>query len=65
MCHSTTNAMTPECVLAAVRALPPSQDLIGDGQDEDDRPASEQALRRALTRALADRPRNTPSMRKR
>jgi uncharacterized protein (DUF4415 family) len=35
-------------VLAAVRALPASHDYTWDGQDEDDRPASPEALRQAL-----------------
>lgn len=53
MSGSKTNSMKPEAVLAAVRAVPPSQDFVWDGQDEDDRPASAQPLRQAL----ADLPR--------
>ena len=45
---SKTNAMKREEVLAAVRALPASGDFAWDGQDEDDRPASPQALADAL-----------------
>jgi uncharacterized protein (DUF4415 family) len=45
--------MKREAVLAAVRAIPPEQDFVWDGRDEDDRPASAEALQRAL----ADQPR--------
>ena len=53
MSGSKTNAMKSEAVLAAVRAIPPEQDFVWDGRDEDDRPASAEALQRAL----ADQPR--------
>jgi uncharacterized protein (DUF4415 family) len=53
MSGSKTNAMKREAVLAAVRAIPPEQDFVWDGRDEDDRPASAEALQRAL----ADQPR--------
>lgn len=53
MSGSKTNAMKPEAVLTAVRAIPPKQDFVWDGRDEDDRPASAEALQRAL----ADKPR--------
>lgn len=53
MSGSKTNAMKPEAVLAAVCAVPASQDYVWDGQDEDDRPASAQALKQSL----ADQPR--------
>ena len=39
MSGSKTNAMTRKAVLDAVRAVPPAQDFIWDGADEDDRPA--------------------------
>ncbi|MFY7916520.1 MAG: BrnA antitoxin family protein [Rubrivivax sp.] len=45
--------MKREAVRAAVRAIPPAQDFVWDGRDEDDRPASAEALQRAL----ADLPR--------
>ena len=48
MSGSKTNAMKREAVLAAVRAIPPAQDFVWDGRDEDDRPASAEALQRAL-----------------
>ena len=48
MSGSKTNAMKPEAVLASVRAIPPAQDFVWDGRDEDDRPASAEALQRAL-----------------
>ena len=53
MSGSKTNAMKREAVLAAVRVIPPAQDFVWDGRDEDDRPASAEALQRAL----ADQPR--------
>jgi uncharacterized protein (DUF4415 family) len=53
MSGSKTNAMKREAVRAAVRAIPPAQDFVWDGRDEDDRPASAEALQRAL----ADLPR--------
>jgi len=39
-----TNALKREAVLAAVRAVPPVQDFVWDGNDADDRPASTAAL---------------------
>ena len=41
---SKTNALTRSEVVAAVRALPPSQDFVWDGLDEDDRPATADEL---------------------
>jgi len=35
-------------VLAAVRAIPPEQDFVWDGQDEDERPATAAELRTAV-----------------
>ena len=45
---SKTNAMKREAVLAAVRAVPASKDFVWDGQDEDDKPASPEALHLAV-----------------
>jgi uncharacterized protein (DUF4415 family) len=36
--------MRRKAVLAAVRALPPKEDFVWDGRDEDDRPATPQEL---------------------
>ena len=48
---SKTNAMNRKQVLAAVRALPPGQDYVWDGVDEDDRPATDEELRVGLVAA--------------
>ena len=40
MSGSKTNAMKRKAVLEAVRALPPAQDFVWNGSDEDDRPAT-------------------------
>ena len=40
MSDSITNAMKRKAVLEAVRALPPAQDFVWNGSDEDDRPAT-------------------------
>jgi hypothetical protein len=45
---SKTNAMKREAVLAAVRAVPALKDFVWDGQDEDDKPASAEALHLAV-----------------
>lgn len=45
---SKTNAMNRKEVLAAVRAVPPSENFVWDGVDEDDRPASAQELQTAV-----------------
>jgi len=58
MAGSKTNAMSLTEVLAAVRALPPEDDFVWDGLDEDDRPATEEELRAGM--ALA-RSRGRPS----
>jgi len=50
--------MTREELLDAVRAIPPEQDYVWDGVDEDDRPLTEEELRAGL--ALA-RSRGRPS----
>ncbi len=43
--------MNRKQVLAAVRALPPGQDYVWDGVDEDDRPATDEELRAGLAAA--------------
>ena len=48
---SKTNAMNRKQVLAAARALPPGQDYVWDGVDEDDRPATAKELRAGLVAA--------------
>ena len=48
---SKTNAMNRKQVLAAVRVLPPGQDYVWDGVDEDDRPATDEELRVGLVAA--------------
>jgi uncharacterized protein (DUF4415 family) len=48
---SKTNAMNRKQVLAAVRTLPPGQDYVWDGVDEDDRPASAEELQAGLAAA--------------
>ncbi len=48
MTGSKTNLMTRNEVLAAVKAIPPSQDFVWDGMDEEDRPATEAELKAAL-----------------
>ena len=58
MAGSKTNAMSGKDVLAAVRAVPPGQDFIWDGKDEDDRPASQAEL---ATAALQRRGRGRPA----
>lgn len=45
MAGSKTNAMSRKEVLAAVRAVPPEKSFVWNGQDEDDRPATEEELR--------------------
>lgn len=43
--------MTCEEVRAAVRAIPPGQDYVWDGVDEDDRPLTEEELRTGIALA--------------
>jgi uncharacterized protein (DUF4415 family) len=43
--------MNRKQVLAAVRALPPGQDYVWDGVDEDDCPATDEELRAGLVAA--------------
>ena len=58
MSGSKTNAMTRKAVLEAVRAVPPAQDFIWDGADEDDRPATAAELASGIeaTRRKRGRP---------
>ena len=44
MLGSKTNAMNRKDVLAAVRAIPPAENFIWDGLNEDERPANDEAL---------------------
>ena len=55
MSGSSTNPMTREQVLAAVRAIPKDKDFVWDGVDEDDRPATDQELAAALEAAAVKR----------
>ena len=58
MAGSKTNAMNRNAALAAVRAIPPGQDFVWDGQDEAERPASTAELAAA---ALQRRGRGRPA----
>lgn len=44
---SKTNSMTPEEIKRAVRELPRDKDFVWDGVDNDERPASSEALAQA------------------
>lgn len=48
MAGSKTNAMTREEVITAVRAIPPKNDFVWDGKDEDDSPATDEELKAAM-----------------
>lgn len=48
MAGSTVNDMTRAQVAAAVRAIPPGNDFIWDGVDEDDRPATTEEMRAGI-----------------
>lgn len=48
MTGSKTNLMTRKELLAAINAIPSSQDFVWDGIDEDDKPATEEELKTAL-----------------
>ena len=50
MTGSKTNSMTRNEILAAVKAIPPSQDYVWDGVDVDDKPATEAELKATLMR---------------
>ena len=58
MSGSKTNAMKRKAVLEAVRAIPPAQDFVWDGSDEDDRPATAAELAAGIeaTRRKRGRP---------
>ena len=55
MSGSKTNAMKRKAVLDAVRAVPPAQDFIWDGADEDDRPATADELAAGIDAARRKR----------
>ena len=55
MLGSKTNNMGRSQVLAAVRAIDPSQDYVWDGADEDERPLSDTELEAGLQAALKKR----------
>jgi len=48
MSGSKTNVMNRNAVREAVRKLPPEEDFVWDGRDEDERPASEDELKAAV-----------------
>ena len=58
MSGSKTNAMKRKAVLEAVRAIPPAQDFVSNGSDEDDRPATAAELAAGIeaTRRKRGRP---------
>lgn len=51
MAGSKTNSMTLEQVRAAVRAIPPGQDFVWDGVDEDERPLTREELHTGMVAA--------------
>lgn len=51
----TTNDMTRAEVREAVRAIPPEQDFVWDGVDEDDQPAAEEEMADAIADDLKRR----------
>ena len=51
MSGSKTNTMTHNEVLAAVQAINPEMDYVWDGNDEDDRPLTEDELNSGITLA--------------
>ena len=61
MSGSKTNTMSRKEVLAAVRAIPPENDFVWDGKNEDDRPASQEELNAALESYRAKRGRPSGS----
>ena len=61
MAGSKTNTMSPNEVLAAVKAILPTQDYVWDGVDEDDRPATTDELRPGIQMAQALRGRPSGS----
>ena len=58
MTGSKTNAMSRKEVLAAVRAIPPENNFVWDGKDENVRPATTEELNAAMEsyRAKPGRP---------
>lgn len=64
MTGSTTNSMTREQVLAAVRATPPAQDFVWDGVDADDRPLTREEMVTGITVARQQRGRPAGSGKK-
>lgn len=48
MSGSNTNGVSREEVLAAVRRIPSEQDHVWDGQNDDDRPATEEEMRAGI-----------------
>ena len=61
MAGSKTNTMSPNEVLAAVKAILPVQDYVWDGTDEDDRPATTNELRLGIQMVHAQRGRPSGS----
>ncbi len=55
MSGSKTNTMSHKEVLAAVRAIPPENDFVWNGKDEDDRPATVEELDAAMASYRAKR----------
>ncbi len=51
MSGSKTNMMTRNEVLEAIRAIKPEMDYVWDGNDEDDRPLTEDELNRGISLA--------------
>jgi uncharacterized protein (DUF4415 family) len=51
MTGSKTNVMTRKELLVAIKTIPPTQDFVWDGIDEDDKPATEAELKAALMNA--------------
>lgn len=47
----TINNMSRKEVLAAVQAIPPAQDFVWDGLDEDEQPASREEMQAAIAQA--------------
>jgi uncharacterized protein (DUF4415 family) len=47
----TVNEMTRSEVIAAVRAIPKSEDFVWDGEDEDDRPLTREEMRAGIEAA--------------
>jgi uncharacterized protein (DUF4415 family) len=52
---SKTNAMKRDEVLAALRAVPPDENFVWDGQDEDERPLGRLEMQAGVAKAGAKR----------